>query len=80
MSYSKNELQAVMQLGESMGYGRMMQIASSLWAIALVDKHGLPPDGAFIPTIDSFMKKKEAERSVKERDWHIAAIREALKG
>lgn len=81
MTYNKSELQTVKILGESMGYGRIMQIASALWAISLEDNHGLGHNngGAFLYTIPEFMVKKEAARSLDERATVIKMIRSSLK-
>jgi hypothetical protein len=46
----EQEILAVKQLGETIGYGNMMSIATSLWRKNLRDR-GYPQSGAFIPTI-----------------------------
>ena len=51
--------QAVSELGELIGYGRMMQLASKLWQESLKAK-GYPPGGAFsvgpcIGSLDDFI-------------------------
>lgn len=46
----KNEFNRVRFLGEEIGYGNLMQLASSLWRQSLREK-GYPTGGAFIPTI-----------------------------
>lgn len=53
---NKQEWEAVRQLGEKIGYGNMMEIASSLWRNKLL-KDGIS-FGAFIPTIEQFVLKK----------------------
>ena len=60
------EIEQVKQLGESIGYGNLMDIASTLWAIRLEKEYGIT-SGAFIATIPSFMLKKEREKAVAER-------------
>jgi len=62
----KNEIEQVRHLGERIGYGNMMSIASTLWAIHL-EKQGIE-SGAFLPTIASMMKKPDAKRAIKERN------------
>ncbi|MEO6522236.1 MAG: hypothetical protein ABIN91_11200 [Mucilaginibacter sp.] len=47
----KNEIEAVKQLGEMIGYGNMMTLASALWAIQL-NKSG-SSTGAFVPALTS---------------------------
>ena len=71
------EVRSVKQLGEAVGYGNMMSIASALWAIKLKEEHGID-SGAFIPTIPAFMKKKEAKRAVADRERTIANIKACL--
>lgn len=51
----KRECEEVKRLGDQIGYGNMMTIASALWAKILIDK-GLTDSGAFFPTILSNMK------------------------
>ena len=57
----KDEILAVKALGERIGYGNMMDIASALWSIKLSD------DGIerimHVPTVEPCMKKKEWERT-----------------
>lgn len=50
------EIKAVQELGEQIGYGHMMSLASALWRKDLKD-NGYPEIGAFVPTISSFIKK-----------------------
>lgn len=61
----KSEIEAVKRLGEQIGYGNMMSIASTLWAISLKEKYGIT-SGAFLPTVGGFMKKREAAKAEKE--------------
>lgn len=46
---------AVKQLGEQIGYGNMMYIASELWKIEL-KRSGFPTSGAFVPVLQSDIK------------------------
>jgi len=55
------EIEQVKQLGESIGYGNLMDIASTLWAVMLEKEYGIT-SGAFIATIPSFMLKKESKK------------------
>jgi len=50
------EIKAVEMLGETIGYGNMMALASAIWRKKLKDS-GIPEIGAFVPTISSFIKK-----------------------
>lgn len=51
----KRECEEVKRLGDQIGYGNMMMIASALWANMLIDE-GWTDNGAFYPTILSNMK------------------------
>ena len=51
----KQECEAVKALGDQIGYGNMMTIASALWAKMIIDE-GWTDSGAFYPTILSNMK------------------------
>jgi hypothetical protein len=51
----RQECEAVKRLGDQIGYGNMMTIASALWAKDLIDNE-LPDEDAFYPTILSNMK------------------------
>ena len=55
MGRFKRECEEVKRLGDQIGYGNMMTIASALWAKMLIDE-GLGDGGAFYPTILSNMK------------------------
>ncbi len=46
----KDEVKAVKNLGEEIGYGHMMVLSSALWRKALRDK-GFSEYGAFITTL-----------------------------
>ena len=56
----KRECEAVKNLGEEIGYGNMMDIASALWAKSIRSRYGLGTDeGAFYATIKRNMKPGE---------------------
>jgi hypothetical protein len=74
----KKEVLAVKQLGEMIGYGNMMSIASALWFLDL-DKKNYPTSGAFIPTISQDMKKKEGENAIEEQKRRAAYFKKMLK-
>lgn len=54
----KQECEAVKALGDQIGYGNLMTIASALWAKMLIDE-GWTDSGAFYPTILSNMQPGE---------------------
>ena len=69
--YFRRQCEEVKRLGDQIGYGNMMTIASHLWAKMLVDE-GLPDTGAFYPTIISNMRDTElTEIQKKERDAYL---------
>ena len=51
----KRECESVKSLGDQIGYGNMMDIASALWARELIDE-GFTGNESFYPTILSNMK------------------------
>lgn len=72
----KDEILAVKALGERIGYGNMMDIASALWSIKLSD------DGIerimHVPTVEPCMKKKEWERTRNEVHFRVEEIKSLL--
>lgn len=54
------EVKAVKQLGEMIGYGNMITLATSLWRKKLIEGK-LPPNGAFIGVLDDMIKPEYAE-------------------
>lgn len=52
----KRECEEVKRLGDQIGYGNMMKVASALWAKMLIDEEWGSDSGAFYPTILSNMK------------------------
>lgn len=74
----KREVLAVKQLGDAIGYGNMMSIASALWAL-LLDESGAPICGAFIPTIAYDMKKKDGIKAEEEQVRRMKSFKRMLK-
>lgn len=70
----KIEVELVKTLGDKIGYGNMMSIASALWANMLEDS-GVPASGAFIPTLAYDMKKKWADKAVSEQKRRAEVFR-----
>ncbi len=48
---SISESQAVKDLGENIGYGHLMNLASNLWKESM-KRQGLPTSGVFIPVLE----------------------------
>jgi hypothetical protein len=69
----EQDIESVKILGEQIGYGHLMSIASALWRKSLKEK-GYPESGAFVPTcIGLFDTEGEeiAKESSKLYDSHI---------
>ena len=67
----KRECEEVKRLGDQIGYGNMMTIASALWAKMLIDE-GCTDSGAFYPTILSNMKPGDLTvYAMKERTIYL---------
>ncbi|PZT57413.1 hypothetical protein [Paenibacillus silvae] len=74
----KAEIEAVKNLGEKIGYGNLMDIASGLWGISLEDKYGIKT-GAFVPTVLPFINKKDRKIAEARFDSTMEHIRELIK-
>lgn len=57
----------IKQLGDQMGYGHLMSLASSLWRKKLVDSK-TPIEGAFVPTCIPFIEKEYQEMTIREAE------------
>lgn len=72
----KNEIQQVKALGELIGYGNLMDIASILWAKKLQDD-GYDNIGAFYPMILPEIKEGDLkEYAIKDRKQKLAYFKE----
>lgn len=72
----RRECEAVKRLGDEIGYGNMMTIASALWAKLLIDNE-LGDGGAFYPTILSNMKPGDLTvRAMNERALYLRLFKE----
>lgn len=72
---NKNEeIESVRILGEAIGYGNLMVLASALWRKSLSDS-GYPTSGAFIPTCITSVNDKEIldtiDKEIKIYDRYI---------
>lgn len=74
----KQEVIAVKQLGEIIGYGNMMSIASALWGLNLKENQ-FPISGAFIPTVTNCMKKRDAKKALEEQERRMECFKKILK-
>ena len=73
----KKEILAVKKLGDVIGYGNMMSIASALWCLHMKELN-LPTAGAFIPTIKYCMKMKEGKQAAEEQDRRADYLKKLL--
>lgn len=71
----KNDVLIVKELGEQIGYGHLMHIASSLWRESM-RKNGYPISGAFVPTCMPFIKDEHVEMHVREANHYDKIIKE----
>lgn len=70
----EQEIKSVKALGDAIGYGNLMWIASSLWRKSLKDQ-GYPVNGAFVPTINNFIKKTcQDNDSIATGDFEIEEL------
>ena len=61
------EIKLVEELGDKIGYGNMMCIASVLWSRKLSNWHGYDlSDGAFVPTLLDFIKDEYKAPTLKD--------------
>ena len=62
----EKEIHEVKKLGEVIGYGNMMSIASALWRKSLKEK-GFPISGAFIPALGELTDDEKRYDSIVEK-------------
>lgn len=71
----KKEILIVKHIGDQIGYGNLMSLASALWKLNIgVDL----ADGAFVPTIASFVKDEYREMTEQESKNYVALVKKAL--
>ena len=63
----EGEYAAVKLVGEKIGYGNLMSIASALWRRDLRE-NGIPESGAFYPVCPDFVDKEVAKEIRMEQD------------
>jgi len=70
---NKQEFESVKNIGERIGYGNLMEIASALWRDSL-EKQGLPTSGAFVPTLQLWLEGEALENAKASAEiydqWH----------
>ena len=70
----KSEILEVKSLGERIGYGNMMDIASALWTLELERSHGIKSI-AFIPTVETLLTKYGKETAKKSLDFRLYELK-----
>lgn len=74
MNQIQKEAQAVKELGERIGYGNMMCLASALWRESLSNK-GYPIIGAFVPALICDIKTEEEKDYIDEMEHYDKLIK-----
>jgi alcohol dehydrogenase YqhD (iron-dependent ADH family) len=69
------EIQAVKELGERIGYGNMMDIASALWSNELKYKYDIDL-GAFVPAVLPQLKIRDRKRALDRLKWMMQHVKE----
>ena len=73
----KDEILAVKDLGERIGYGNLMDLASALWTIQESDENDTTI--MHVPTVESCMKAKDWKQKRKEVLIRVDEILSELK-
>lgn len=63
----------VQALGDEIGYGHLMELASALWRKRLREK-GYPTSGAFVPTVTVLLTKEGKEIANESCDLYDSLI------
>lgn len=73
------EVNAVKRLGDQIGYGYLMHIASALWRRSLTKEYGEKvAEGAFIPTLKMLVVEDWQENVEKENNLYDGIVKAAL--
>ena len=73
------EVAAVQRLGEQIGYGHLMSLASALWRRSLIKEYGEKvAEGAFIPTLKMLVVEDWQENVEKENKLYDSIVKAAL--
>jgi len=70
-----DEVKEVKELGEKIGYGNMMSIASALWRKS-AKENGYPISGAFVPTCLEFIKEDLQDLDKRGRELYDKMVSE----
>ena len=73
------EVVAVQRLGEQIGYGHLMSLASALWRRSLTKEYSEKfADSAFIPTLKMLVVEDWQENVEKEKKLYDEIVKAAL--
>ena len=73
------EVTAVKRLGEQIGYGHLMSLASALWRRELTNKYSEKfAEGAFVPTLKMLVVEDWKENIEKENNLYDSIVKNAL--
>ena len=64
-----DDAQQVKELGDKIGYGHMMTLASALWRKSL-GQAGIPTDAAFVTTCLPFMNEEDQRNTLLENELY----------
>lgn len=70
----KAEIQRIKELGKSIGYGNLMDIASALWALDLERKYGVK-SGAHIPTVEPLLTEEGKQIAKDSMDARLSELK-----
>lgn len=73
----REQINTIKNIGDQIGYGHLMHIASALWRNSLQEKM-ISKDGAFVPTLTMCIKKDDIEIVQKDIDLYDMLVRNAL--
>ena len=75
------EVTAVQRLGDQIGYGNLMWLASALWRRKLISDWGIGHErGAFLPTIDCLLNEEGVDIAQKQIGFYDEIVRDVLDG
>lgn len=75
-----SEIQLVKILGEKIGYGNIMDIASALWANKLEEDYGttVETSGAHVPTILPLINESERDKAINRLKFRCEEVKDAI--
>ena len=73
------EVTAVQRLGDQIGYGHLMSLASALWRRSLAENYGEKiAEGAFVPTLKMLVVEDWQENIEKANKLYDGIVKAAL--